>query len=208
MKAAEAVKTLKRLTRRSRKIESWDDWLAFKRESEKLQWLYLYAFNSRVYAWGKSTQSSDRLRKAGLFHEKLTGKYDRRVDYLMLKKVYGMPEVWVFEAHAEAIEAESEMKRRFGQDHCYRGLVGANRREVSQSITKKFKKTQHWRSLTDATRSGFNEYLELVYFAMLRHPKNPKRTFYWGDSLEPGFLRTIGLKYLEPAVEQALGVRF
>jgi len=42
----------------------------------------------------------------------------------------------------------------------------------------------------------------------LSYPKNPKRTFYYGDSLEPKFLRTIGKEYLEPSVEKILDVNF
>ena len=31
--------------------------------------------------------SSDRIRNSSILNKKLTGKYDRRVDYLMLKKL-------------------------------------------------------------------------------------------------------------------------
>lgn len=71
-----------------------------------------------------------------------------------------------------------------------------------------FRQTAHYLSLPAAVRSDFEQFISEVSFAFRKHPRNPKRTFYWGDSLDPGFLETIGLKHLEPAVEQALRVRF
>ena len=47
-----------------------------------------------------------------------------------------------------------------------------------------------------------------VFFKKLRHPINPKRTFYYGDSLEPKFLHTIGKPYLEDSIERMLDVCF
>ena len=54
----------------------------------------------------------------------------------------------------------------------------------------------------------FDEFFNDVFLAKLKHPKNQKRTFYYGDSLEPKFLRTIGKEYLEPSVEKILDVNF
>ena len=42
----------------------------------------------------------------------------------------------------------------------------------------------------------------------MKHPENPKRTFYYGDCLEPKFMVTINKKYLEPVIESVLDVKF
>jgi hypothetical protein len=47
-----------------------------------------------------------------------------------------------------------------------------------------------------------------VFLGKLKHPKNPKRTFYYGDCLEPKFFRTINKEYLEPVIEKVLDVDF
>ena len=72
-----------------------------------------------------------------------------------------------------------------------------------------------WRSLKcidttliDADKIEFERFLREVYFAFRTHPRNSKRKFHWGDCLEPGFLRTIGVVELEPVVERVLRVRF
>ena len=51
-------------------------------------------------------------------------------------------------------------------------------------------------------------YFNDVFLGNLKHPKNPKRTFFYGDSLEPKFLRTVNKEYLEPVVEKVLDVKF
>ncbi len=187
--------------------EKWKEWRAFKRSSQNKQWCYLYEFTPEICAWGTSSKSSDRVRRAGLFHEKLTGKYDRRVDYLMLKMIYGMPEVWVFEARDMAEKAESDLKCHFGQNHCFRGFPCKNRVEISKYIVRKFKNTAHWKQQSSDTQEKFQEYLEEVFFAKLKHPRTG-HSFYYGDSLEPGFLRDIGRSYLEPAIQAMLQIKF
>jgi len=54
----------------------------------------------------------------------------------------------------------------------------------------------------------FDEFFNDVFLAKLKHPMYTKRKFYYGDSLEPKFLRTIGKEYLEPSVEKILDVNF
>ena len=71
---------------RSETVATQERWTAFKAASTLRQWIYLYHFgaskNLDIIAWGTSTNSSDRIRKASIFDPKLTGKYDRRLDYL------------------------------------------------------------------------------------------------------------------------------
>jgi mRNA-degrading endonuclease YafQ of YafQ-DinJ toxin-antitoxin module len=66
---------------------------------------------------------SNRVRKSSILNRKLTGKYDRRVDYLMLKKIYGLKKVYLFEFLNPLIK-ERELKTIFTQNHCYHGLNG------------------------------------------------------------------------------------
>lgn len=188
-------------------IENPDAWRRFRQESVTREWLYLMRFSVGVYAWGTCSNQNDRIRKSSLLDPKLTGKYDRRVDYLMLKVIFGQPTIHVFEA-AGATGVEAELRTRFGQRHCYRGLAGGDREEISRRIVEAFRDTPHFRGLARDTQDGFEQYLNDVFFARRRHPKNPSRTFFWGDSLEPGFLRTVGLTHLERPVEEALRVCF
>lgn len=192
-------------------LKVWSEWLSFKGTSKSQQWLYLYHFAPSIFAWGTTTNSSNRLRCASLFHTKLTGKYDRRVDYLMLKIIFGMLAVWVFKCNQgeKATDIEGVLRNYFDeQAHCYRGFHGQNRKEISEEIYKKFQYTPHYLSLPIETRTDFERFMTEVFFAFRKHPKNSRRTFYWGDSLEPGFLPKIGLGTLESAVEATLRVKF
>ncbi len=126
----------------------------------------------------------------------------------MLKEIYGMPDIFVFEARNKATDIETDLKNKFGQRHCFRGLLGADRNEMSQNIVEKFMTTSHFVSLSETEKTEFKRFLVSIYFAKRHHPKNPKRTFFWGDCLEPGFLRTIGVPELEPVIERVLRVKF
>ena len=57
-------------------------------------------------------------------------------------------------------------------------------------------------------KEEFENYLNTVFFARRVHPKNPKRTFYWGDSLEPNFLPVINCGHYEQTIEKVLRVKF
>jgi len=198
---------LERESRRSAQIADPEAWRRFKAESERREWIYLWRFSEGIYAWGTCSNANDRVRKSSLLDSKLTGKYDRRVDYQMLKLIHGDPRLWAFEANG-ATEIERRLRTSFGQSHCYRGLPGSDREEISRGIVERFRRTPHYDRLGPATRAGFERYLSEVFFARRRHPTKPKRRFYWGDSLEPGFLRLIGLGEFEAPVEEALRVRF
>ncbi|RKG72680.1 hypothetical protein [Corallococcus terminator] len=192
---------------RSEQIADHEAWRRFKAESKVREWIYLCRFSEGIYAWGTCSNTNDRVRKSSLFKPKLTGKYDRRVDYLMLKLIHGAPRLWAFEATG-ATRTERRLMKSFGQRHCYRGLPGSDRDEISRGIVERFRCTPHYERLGPTTRAGFERYLSEVFFARRRHPTNPKRKFNWGDSLEPGFLRLIGLGELEGPVEEAFLVRF
>ena len=119
-----------------------------------------------------------------------------------------MPKIVVFETRERASHAEKALKDRFVQKHCYRGLAGSDRREIAEGIAKSFKNTSHYLALRDHDKIEFERFLRDVYFTKRTHPENPRRTFYWGDCLEPKFLKTIGVGELEPVVERVLRVQF
>jgi hypothetical protein len=94
VRASEAIEILTDVTVRANEIQSFDQWKEFQAQSKNEQWLYLYSWESPgFFAWGTSSGKSDRIRKAGLFHRSMTGKYDRRIDYLIAKRLYGMPRI-------------------------------------------------------------------------------------------------------------------
>ena len=126
----------------------------------------------------------------------------------MLKIIEGRPRVWAFEVenpHA----LEDKLKSLVGNRYCFGGIAASNRDEISKVIFSAFKKTAHWKSLAQETRRLFQEFLRQVYFARCAHPENPKRTFHFGDSLEPRFIeRTLGHPEFARAIEPVLRVRF
>ena len=184
------------------------EWNLFRRNSRYKQWIYLLSWSTHVFSWGTAAGNSDRIRKSSVFNPKLTGKYDRRLDYLLLNKILGKPILFAFEMREDPRLAEEQLKRHIGVRNCYQGLEGSNRDEISQNLVQRFNALDFYKSLSDLDKSHFSQFLDKVYFAKRRHPDNPRRTFFYGDCLEPGFLDVIGLKYLEPAIERTLGVRF
>ena len=54
---------------------------------------FIHWSHQDIYSWGTMSGSSNRLRKSSIMNKKLTGKYDRRVDYLMLLKIYGFEKI-------------------------------------------------------------------------------------------------------------------
>jgi hypothetical protein len=172
------------------------------------KYLYLILWSEdNIYSWGTMSGKSNRIRKSSTLNRKLTGKYDRRVDYLMLKKIYGLKKVYLFEFLNPLIK-EKELKTIFTQNHCYHGLNGKNRDEISKSIYERFKDTNWFKKIDIDTKNLFDDFFFNVFLGKLKHPENPKRTFYYGDCLEPKFLRTINKEYLEPVIEKVLDVIF
>lgn len=197
------------------RLQSWACWTEFRAKGIKLQreWVYLYRFGP-VFSWGTATGNGNRLRNACMFHMNLAGKYDRRVDYLMLRLIHAepaakVPETWVFEYAGKAHEVERQLMRRYGQAHCYGGFdPGCCRLAISEHIHARFKQTTHYQNLSEAQRSGFETFMREVFFAQPPHKNHRGVTFKYGDTLEPWFLREIGHPRLEPAIEAALDVRF
>lgn len=185
---------------------SQDEMKRFMSKEKKYIYFIVWSYQD-IYSWGTMSGSSNRLRKSSLMNKKLTGKYDRRVDYLMLLKIYGLKKVYLFE-NEEPLKYEKMLCDKLSQKHCYHGLAGSNRDEISCNIYSKFKETVWFKQFNKKDVNYFEEFFNKVFMAKLRHPKNPKRTFYYGDSLEPKFLRTIGREYLEPSIEKILDVNF
>lgn len=174
-------------------------------------YVYLIKWNEdEIYSWGTMSKKSNRIRKSSLFNRKLTGKYDRRVDYLMLNRIYGFENLWLFEfpSQEQSRHFESVVKNIKNQKFCYSELLGSNREEISRNIYNQFIQTEWFSNFNRHIQCSFEEFFEDVYLKKLRHPKNPSRTFFYGDCLEPKFLNTINKDYLESSVELVLDVVF
>jgi hypothetical protein len=179
----------------------------FLESESKYLYLIIWSEESEVFSWGTMSKISDRIRKSSLLSKKLTGKYDRRVDYLMLKKLYPTFSLKVYETEKSLI-LENHLKQEFNQRHCHKGIKGNNRDEISMSIYSRFKGNDYYKRQSDSDKILFDEFFHKIFLGKLRHPNNPKRTFYWGDCLEPKFLRTIGKQKFEPVIERVLDVHF
>lgn len=189
-------------------VHEWEDWLAFRSSSKHQSWVYFVRFGEAIFAWGTASGKGERLRATSLFHEKLSGKYDRRVDYLMLKILHDEPDVWAFEME-DAKRVEELLRARVGHRYCFGGIPATDRREISKLIFRDLQKTAHWQGQSSETKRLFLRYLDEVYFANLSHPEDENRHFHFGDSLEPGFIeRALGKSELIPAIEVVLRVRF
>lgn len=177
-----------------------------ERESRYL-YLIIWSDEKEIFSWGTMSMNSNRIRKSSLLNKKLTGKYDRRVDYLMLKKLYPNFTLRVYKTD-DSLALERNLKTSYNQKHCYHGISGENRNEISLSIYSLFKETQFYQSQCELNKSLFDDFFHRIFLGKQRHPVNPKRTFFWGDCLEPKFLRTIEENQLEPAIEKILDVKF
>lgn len=194
-------------------VRSWDDCQKFISNSNNKDWVYLIKFSETIYAWGTASKDGKRLRKTNLFHEKLSGKYDRKVDYLMLKIKYGQPTVQIFEFNMNAREVEQERRVSFygrtASGACLRGFTAGNREMIAKEIFDLFKTTDHYLQLDVTYKNLFDEFVSDFWLAKLKHPINPARTFYYGDCLEPNFLsRTLSRPDLIPIIEKTLKVKF
>jgi hypothetical protein len=185
-----------------------EDWRSFKKIHGQYVYLIIWSECDEIFSWGTTNGKSDRIRKSSILNDKLTGKYDRRVDYLMLKIIHGDPKIFIFEMPHTPTLFETFLKNHFIQLHCWMGLHGKDRNEISKGIIQEFKKTNHFISLSLVDKEEFENYLNNVFFARRVHPKNPKRTFYWGDSLEPNFLPIINCGHYEKTIEKVLKVKF
>ncbi|MEO5971154.1 MAG: hypothetical protein ABIQ95_14595 [Bdellovibrionia bacterium] len=199
---------------RNTSVNTWKDVRTFVGEAAHKAWVYVILFSEQdwIYSWGTASGRGDRLKKTGLLHPKLTGKYDRRGDYLMLKAIYGPPIFTVFEIE-NAVEAEQERRlqiyrgKRMGS--CFRGFLSDDRDSITIEVFEKFKTTARYQDLEDTQQRIFEEFIVKFYLAKLRHPVNLNRTFYYGDCLEPHFLaRTLSRPDIEEVVALALNVEF
>ena len=128
----------------------------------------------------------------------------------MLKKIYGLDKVFIFKFNTDEDSRfhENFIKQKKKQKHCFSGIEGVNRDEISKNIYSMFKKTDWFKKFDESSKNLFDEFFYDVFLGKIKHPENPKRTFYYGDCLEPKFLRTINKTYLEDPVEKILDVHF
>ena len=94
-----------------------DDWRSFKKSNGQYVYFIIWNESHEIFSWGTTSAKSDRIRKSSLLNDKLTGKYDRRVDYLMLKIIYGNPKIYIYEMPQTATIFETYLKQHFKQLH-------------------------------------------------------------------------------------------
>jgi|TARA_B110000008_G_C16802685_1_gene497413 hypothetical protein len=207
-KSSQIIKNLKK--KYPNHIEFNDENILKKYKKKNTQYLYFILWNSKkdIFSWGTMSGSSDRIRKSSILNKKLTGKYDRRVDYLMLKKIIGFDKIYLFETIEKSTIIESEIKNLLNVKSCFYGLKGTNRDEISQNLYSKFKLTDHSINQSETDKKNFDLFFHEIFLGKKRHPENPKRTFFYGDCLEPGFLKKINYGYLESSIENMLDVVF
>lgn len=199
----------------SKAIKTEADWKDYKKGAKYSDFLYLLKFTNDIYAWGTTNgKGSDRLRKTSLLTRKLTGKYDRRVDYLMLEILYGTPEILVFEMPGDARDIEQERRSQLNgakTGPCIRGFVGNTRKSITAEIFKLFKECEHYLALDQNTKTLCDDFYDNYYTANLKYAgaSGNSRSFAWGDCIEPNFLGAkLGRYDIESALEKALKVKF
>jgi hypothetical protein len=198
---------------RSATIRTWADARVFLTGSAYPNWVYVVLFSDAdwIYSFGTASNDGTRLKKTGLLQRKLTGKYDRRGDYLMLKAIYGSPVILLFEVE-EAVKAEQERRSQIYSGNrkgaCLRGFVCEDRDSITREIVRRFRSTNRYRNLQPHHARLFDEFIDGFYLAKLKHPHR-NATFYYGDCMEPNFIgRTLGRIDIEEAVSIALDVEF
>lgn len=195
-------------------IASAAQWRKMAKNSHHKQWVYVIDFTETKCAWGTASNKGDRLIKSGLLQSNLTGKYNRRGDYLMLRIIYGQPAITVYEFSCDAKIPEQEFRKMFhGQtgkgSSCYIGFANSDRDSITSEIFEQFKGTDSYKQPPDSDKKLFDEFLMDFYLAKLKHPINPKRTFYYGDCMEPNFIRkTLNRPDIADAVGRILSVQF
>ena len=208
MSTKQHIESLIELSNDYRSIKSELDLKAFIERDGQYLYFIVWSYPKEIYSWGTMSGKSNRIRKSSILNPKLTGKYDRRVDYLMLLSICGFEDVYLFETNEHPRVVEQSLKDINGTKYCYHGLEGHNRDDISRNLYMQFKYSAQYADASQDKRDRFDEYMEEVFFQKMRHPKNPKRAFFYGDSLEPGFLNTIGKAYLEESIEEILKVKF
>ena len=181
-------------------ITSIDELRQFHREN-KQPYLYLISWNENTElefgAWGKSSGKSKRLRKAMVFDTELTGKYDRRVDYLIAKRLWGSPAISIFSIAnmGSALRLEQEIGSAVVHPnrkipHCFychtEANIPASRSDVSEKLLNLFRQNGFGGAPQNSV-TAFIRYWDEVFL----RPKEQRignRTFCYGDSLEPKYL--------------------
>ena len=130
MNIVELLKFIKDNSKGFEKCSNEQDTKTFVDKSKKYLYLIIWSEDDNIYSWGTMSGKSSRIRKSSIYNSKLTGKYDRRVDYLMLKILYGSPTVYLFETEEEPTKIENEIKNINGTKFCYYGLKGQDRVEI------------------------------------------------------------------------------
>jgi hypothetical protein len=200
---------------RCAEISTWAEAREFFQTSTCCNWVYVILFSNQdwTYAFGTASKDGRKLKNSGLFQRKLTGKYDRRGEYLMLRQIYGSAhQIRLFEIE-DARKSEGERVREICGDNasggtCLSGFAVHDRDSIVREIFDRFKMTVRYRHLFPRHARLFEEFIYDFYLAKLKHPHR-NASFHHGDCMEPNFLgRTLARNDIEEAVALALDVEF
>ena len=208
---SETFQFLKSKSMRHADVVSWNDCKAFFSTPQVKEWIYLIKFSETIFSWGTASGDGDRLKKTGLLQEKLVGKYDRKVDYLMLRAVHGVPLITIFEV-PNAVAVEQERRAfyygRTSKGSCMRGFKEYERDKIAREVYGLFKTTAIFVALNENERNLLEDFVNNYWLAKLKHPRR-KASFYYGDCLEPNFLdRELGRHDFIPLLEKIFSVKF
>ena len=193
-------------------ITSADDLRAFPSQNNQ-HYLYLISWEEELEfgAWGTSSNPKRRLRNAMVFHDGLTGKYDRRVDYLIARRLWGYPIIRIFSIvnKDSALRLEQEIgthvvhPNRPEIEHCFychtENDIPASRQLVSQRLLNLFEQDGFNRAPPDNV-TAFMCYWNYIFL----RPDEQPNGFRNGDSLEPRYLSEKYLNVPPLAIESII----
>ena len=195
---------------KSIQIRTETEWTDLVEKAGNCEWVFLISWSSQpaLFCWGTTAAEGKRLRFSGALNPNIIGTYEYRVDFFMLKKIFGPPTIEIFQYDRNSEQKAELIKRRMGVTHPWYGINAKEAGDITKVVYANFQKTKHWLGLDDKVRSRFQQYMTDVYFAKRVHPRNPKRHYHYSDSLDFDFLNTIGLDDLTTSIETALECKF
>jgi hypothetical protein len=206
----EVRKLLREASSRSTTLATEQEWANWVERATYREWVYLITWSTKplLFTFGSTGGDGRRLRYSGVFNSVLIGKPEYRVDYIMMRKIFGAGSIEIFEYDRPTDDRVNQVLKKLNLTHPWYGIKANEPGDLTKSIYVGFKHSKHWRDQTDEVKKLFDEYMNDVYFAKLKHPRNENRHYYWGETVDAEFLELIDKAHLIPAVEKVLGLEF
>jgi hypothetical protein len=206
----EVLKLLRESCSRSATVMTEAEWLNWVERSGSREWLYVvrWSENPLMFTFGSTGGDGRRLRFSGVFNSVLVGRPDYRVDFIMMRKIFGPPKIEIFEYNRPTDDRYNQIMRKLNLKHPWYGIKAEVAGDLTKSIYVGFKHSKFWKSLDKETQNLFDEYMTDVYFGRLKHPRNATRQCNWGDTVDAEFLELVNKAHLIPAIEKVLELEF